>query len=218
MKKNDNFPSLKQYLVSTSFVLSLSLFSLTPAHANALDALKKFIKENQSFSANFTLTVSGKNKRDEISQGSFQLLRPRQFYWHYQQPEEQLIISDGKILWIYHPELNQVMRKSLTSTLGNSPATLLAGVGDLERDYHILDIMSKKGTDWLTAKPKAQQSEFKSFRIGFKQQQLSEMILEDQFSQTSHILFSQVKTNPRLSPQQFQFTPPKNADVLNADE
>ncbi|WP_280954990.1 outer-membrane lipoprotein carrier protein LolA [Paludibacterium denitrificans] len=48
------------------------------------------------------------------------------FRWEYNKPYEQLIVGDGKTLWIYDKELAQVTKKSLNAALGSSPAALLA--------------------------------------------------------------------------------------------
>ncbi len=62
------------------------------------------------------------------------------FQWEYQEPTTQEIISDGKTLWVYLPENNQVIQSDIemVSKAGESdPMTFLTGLGQLSRDFLI---------------------------------------------------------------------------------
>jgi outer membrane lipoprotein carrier protein len=62
------------------------------------------------------------------------------FHWEYQEPTTQEIVSDGKTLWVYLPENNQVIQSdiAMVSRAGESnPMTFLTGLGNLSRDFLI---------------------------------------------------------------------------------
>lgn len=62
------------------------------------------------------------------------------FHWEYREPTTQEIISDGKTLWVYLPENNQVIQSDIEmiSKAGESdPMTFLTGLGQLSRDFLI---------------------------------------------------------------------------------
>ncbi|MGK2907171.1 MAG: LolA family protein [Desulfuromonadales bacterium] len=62
------------------------------------------------------------------------------FRWQYAQPTTQEIVSDGKTLWVYLPENNQVIQSDLAvvnQDPQNDPMTFLTGLGNLSRDFQI---------------------------------------------------------------------------------
>lgn len=62
------------------------------------------------------------------------------FHWEYQEPTRQEIISDGRTLWVYLPENNQVIQSDIemvSQARENDPMTFLTGLGNLSRDFLI---------------------------------------------------------------------------------
>jgi chaperone LolA len=186
------------------------------AHAAATDKLKTFIAASHSAQANFTQEVQDKNgKRLQSASGTMQFVRPGKFRWVYQKPYEQIIVGDGKKFWMYDVDLNQVTVKKLDAALGSSPAALLSGNNEIERDFLLKDKGEKEGLDWLEAKPKSAESNFEKVLMAFSaKSELLVMELFDTFGHRTVLRFSDVKNNPSLSPQLFHFVPPKGADVL----
>ncbi len=194
------------------------LFCLMPvaASAAATDALKTFLGQTQTVKARFAQMVLDKNLKPlQQVQGVMQFSRPGKFRWDYLKPYEQTIVGDGILLWIYDKDLNQVTVRKLDRALGASPAALLSGSNDLERDYTLTNIGVEKGLDWLEAVPKSRDSVFERVRMGFGKSGLEAMELRDQFGQITVITFADVERNPRLGAEVFRFTPPKGADVIS---
>lgn len=186
------------------------------ASAAATDALKVFLTQTQTVKARFAQMVLDKNLKPlQQAQGVMQFSRPGKFRWDYLKPYEQTIVGDGTRLWIYDKDLNQVTVRKLDLALGASPAALLAGSNDLERDYKLTNLGVEKGLDWLEALPKNRDSMFESVRMGFGKSGLEAMELRDQFGQVTVITFADVERNPRLGADVFRFTPPKGADVIS---
>jgi len=103
----------------------------------------------------------------------------------------------------------------LDQALGDSPAALLAGSNDLERDFTLSDAGIKDGLDWLDAVPKSRDTVFERVRMGFGKAGLEAMELRDQFGQVTVITFADVERNPRIPAEVFRFTPPQGADVIS---
>lgn len=198
--------------------IALLLLCLMPfaASAAATDALKVFLTQTQTVKARFAQMVLDKNLKPlQQAQGVMQFSRPGKFRWDYVKPYEQTIVGDGTRLWIYDKDLNQVTVRKLDRALGASPAALLAGSNDLERDYTLTNLGVEKGLDWLEAMPKNRDSVFERVRMGFGKSGLEAMELRDQFGQLTVITFADVERNPRLAADVFRFTPPKGADVIS---
>ena len=186
------------------------------AHAAATDKLKTFIAATHSAQANFTQEVQDKSgKRIQFSSGIMQFERPGKFRWEYRKPYEQLIVGDGKKFWMYDVDLNQVTVKKLDAALGSSPAALLSGNNEIERGFSLKNLEDRDGLEWLQATPKSAESSFEKVLMAFNaQSELVVMELHDSFGHHTVLHFTDMKRNPSLSAQRFQFVPPKGADVL----
>lgn len=182
--------------------------------AAAVDQLKSFSKDTRSASAVFNQTVLDKNGRKiQEASGTMAFSRPGKFRWVYEKPYEQLIVGDGKKLWVFDKELNQVTVRELDQALGTTPAALLAGDA-IERNFDLQDAGTRDEVAWLQATPKNKETSFESVRLGFRGATLAAMELEDNFGQTTLIRFSDVKANPQLAADLFQFVAPQGADVI----
>ena len=197
-------------------ILMLFIFPLT-AHAGGIDKLKEFVAATHSAQADFTQVVLDQNgKRIQSASGIMQFQRPGKFRWTYQKPYEQIIVGDGEKFWLYDVDMNQVTVKKLDAALGSSPAALLSGSNEIERDFTLKESGSQDGLDWLQATPKSMASSFESILMAFNAQaELVVRELNDAFGHKTVLRFSAMQRNPKLSAQQFQFTPPKGADVLS---
>ena len=145
--------------------------------------------------------------------GEFALERPNRFRWDYAAPAAQTIVSDGKKLWIYDPELAQVTVKPLDGALARSPAALLGGAGDLAENFTVTDLGVDGGLHWLSLTPKVDDAEFERVRLGLGDRFVEVMELKDAFGQTTRILLKKGEINAKLDPKLFRFTPPPGADV-----
>ncbi len=184
-------------------------------HAGALDELNTFANQTKSARATFSQTVVGRNgKVTQKAVGTFAFQRPGRFRFVYEKPYEQTIVGDGKKLWTWDKELNQVTIKPMTDALGATPAALLTGDGSLERNFTLRDLGESEGLQWIEATPKQQEAGFEKVRIGFKGGQPLAMEVRDNFQQTTMLQFSAFERNAKLDPNEFHFTPPKGADVV----
>jgi outer membrane lipoprotein carrier protein len=148
------------------------------------------------------------------SSGTFTFARPGKFVWEYTQPYQQLLQADGKTLFVYDKDLAQVTERALGSSLGASPAAILFGSNDLEKNFSVKDGGTKAGLDWVELVPKANDTQFKRIGIGFQKGQLSAMELYDVFGNVTLLSFQNLKENPPLKADAFSFTVPKGADVI----
>ena len=199
----------------TGAVLSwLGLFGAAPAHADAVDTLRGFVREVKSGRAAFTQTVtSADGARKKTSSGTFEFLRPDRFVFAYTQPFEQSITADGAKVWIYDKDLNQASSRRIGQVLGATPAALLAG-GSMDADFVLTAQPSSAGIDWALATPKVKDGQFQSMRVGFKGKDLSAVDITDSFGQRSLLQFKDFVPNPVLGLERFKFVPPAGADVI----
>lgn len=184
------------------------------ARADAVDALKDFVREVKTGRANFSQTVTAPDgKRSKTSSGSFEFQRPNQFRFAYTKPFEQLIVGDGQKVWIFDPDLNQASSRKMDKALGATPAALLAGT-NLERDFELKAQPSAQGIDWVQATPRQSDGALQSLKIGFKGKELAAIEVVDGFGQRSLLQFSAIGTNVPLAAERFRFNLPAGADLI----
>ena len=193
-----------------------------PVWADGLKSLENFMKTAQTGRAEFTQTVTappkdGQTSRAKQSSGSFEFQRPGRFKFDYRKPFAQTIVADGKTLWLYDADLNQVTRRAQNKALGSTPAALLASapdLGALRADFTLESAPGEEGLQWVLATPKAKDGQLKSVRVGFDGEALAALDILDSFGQRSLIRFTGMQLNPALPAGTFTFKPPAGADVL----
>jgi outer membrane lipoprotein carrier protein len=203
-----------------SVLIGLALLgcgSALPAHADAVASLRAFNAATRSVTAEFTQRVLNERLKEvQSNTGYLAIERPGRFRWVYKTPNEQILVSDGKLLWLYDPELKQVTRRGIGGAMSGTPAALLAGNAEVEAAYKLSNIGQQNGLDWLEARPKRQDSGFVRIRIGMTADgEPGAMELTDSFGQTILLRFSKVQRNPKLIPEAFRFDPPPGVDVLS---
>ncbi|MFC5474256.1 outer membrane lipoprotein chaperone LolA [Paraherbaspirillum soli] len=206
----------------TGLALSIAMLP-SLANASALEQFKSFVSSTQSAKGEFTQhlvksdSASKTAKVPSDSSGSFIFARPGKFIWTYQQPYEQVLQADGDKLYIYDKDLNQVTTKSLGNALGSSPAAILFGSNDLEKNFTLKEGKAKDGVEWLEATPKAKDTTFDHIGIGLRNGLPEAMELRDSFGQVSQLSFKHIVKNPPLPANHFKFVAPKGADVFNSN-
>jgi outer membrane lipoprotein carrier protein len=195
-------------------VLALPLI----ANANALEQFKSFVANTKGASGEFSQQqiklVDGKAKISKTASGTFSFSRPGKFIWTYSKPYEQSLQTDGDKLYIYDKDLNQVTIKELNGALGASPAAILFGNSDLEKNFYLKDVGIKQGIEWLDATPKAKDSQFEHIGIGMKDGLPMALELRDSFGQVSLVTLKNVEKNPSFKADQFKYILPAGAEVF----
>jgi outer membrane lipoprotein carrier protein len=185
------------------------------AEAGAIDQLHQFLQTTRTLKAEFAQTVIARNgRKPQQSSGQVAISRPGKLRWEIQKPYPQLVVGDGEKIWIYDPELQQVTVRKAGQAIGGSPAMLLSGNNDLEKNFTLKEAGSEDGLNWVEATPKAGDSGFEKVRLGFAGSDLKAMELHDSFGQTTVIRFSKLERNPALPAASFKFAPPAGVDVV----
>jgi outer membrane lipoprotein carrier protein len=188
-------------------VLALTTLS---AHADDKDVarLTQLLEKSQTLTARFSqLTLDGTGTQLQETAGQMSLQRPGLFYW-------QLMVSDGKKVSLWDPDLEQVTIKNLDQRLTQTPALLLSG--DVSKISQSFDISAKEagGVIDFILKPKTKDTLFDSLRLSFRNGLVNDMQLIDSVGQRTNILFTGVKANEPIPASKFKFDIPKGADVI----
>jgi len=200
--------------ISASLAGALTFFAVS-SQAATNDALHAFFTDVRSFKAEFEQTVFDENLRPlQATAGTMALERPGRFRWDYAKPYEQHIVGDGEKVWIYDVDLEQVTVRSQQEALGDTPAQLLSTTEPLEANFDITPLGEQKGVMWFQLVPKVAESQFQRVRLGFDEQMLVRMELEDGLGSTTLLEFHDPKRNVALDKTLFRFEPPPGVDVV----
>ena len=215
-------------LAALGVAVSLFLPSKDALAASAADNLRQFIASARGAEGEFRQTVSGRaGQPPQQASGKFSFARPGKFRWEYDLPYPQLLVADGKQLWSWDRDLRQVTVRPLGNALGATPAGILFGRADIERDFILAEGAAVEGTNggdklsWVEARPRqaanggeAANNGFQFFRFGFDGKRLQRLMLVDNFGQTTVIEFTNLRINPSFAPDHFHFEPPAGVDIL----
>jgi len=201
--------------IHASCAIVAALLLSPTAFASGLDQLHAFLTGTQSAQGSFKQIVVNKDRRTtQTTSGTFAFQRPGKFRWTYDKPFDQLIVGDGEKVWVYDRDLNQVIVRKLDAALGATPAALLAGDNALEKNFTLVASGESDGVQYVDATPKSAESQFTRIRLGFVDELPRRMELTDAFGQTTELTFADVRRNPKIAADAFEFKPPQGADVV----
>jgi outer membrane lipoprotein carrier protein len=203
-------------------VLALALASTSDAQQPSAEARKSaaldaFLGDVKSLTADFKQEIYGADQHLlETQTGKLSLLRPNRFRWTAATPTgEQMIVADGKKLWMYDVDLKQVTVTPLDDTPSSSPALLLSGNRDVRDEFNVVETYTRDGLDWVRLEPKAGGSDFTSVQIAFEGKSPRRLELVDGLNETTRISFMNVVVNPPdLTESLFDFRAPADVNVL----
>ena len=183
--------------------------------ANSHSELSNLLNKMNSLTGNFKQKVIDQNGAilQEVS-GQFFFKKPNLFKWNYLEPVKSQLISDGELLYLYDPDLKQVIISQLKKIGGVSPAMLLV-TRDIESLFKVSIIQDEKGVSWFKALPhEPEKANFKKVFINFVQNELKSMRIIDGFDNTTEIEFIKVSRNININEAIFLFNTPEDIDVI----
>lgn len=196
-------------------LLLLCFGAANAAPEEGYQRIERFLKGLEGLQAQFQQKLSDRTGQvTDRSSGVLAISRPNRFRWDYQEPYQQVIVSDGAKLWLYDADLEQVTVRKLDDTLSATPAMLLSGQGKLEENFKVTETTQDKLVQWVRMEPKRSDTDFKWVRLGFSNDALKYMELGDKLGQITVIEFSKFERNPKLDPARFVFKVPEGADVI----
>jgi outer membrane lipoprotein carrier protein len=199
--------------------LALAVFGgAAPAAAAAPTAIDRYLDGLQTLRAEFSQRlVDARGVTVQEAQGSLVVQRPGRFRWEVRPVGAvggQLLVADGRNLWFFDKDLDQVTVKPADATLTATPAMLLSGVGDIREVFEVETLPRSGGLDWVRVVPRASDADFRDARLGFEGRELRRMELHDKLGQTATLLFSRTQRNANVDPAELRFTPPPGADLI----
>ena len=181
-------------------------------------ALDEFLDGLSTLQAKFEQSVlDTENATAGQMHGLFLLERPGRFRWDYVVPRKQIILADGRDVWVIEEDLKQVTRHYQKWALKGTPAAFLATEAKVEDDFEVVEIGERQGMHWLELLPRDPESDFNRILLAFADKQLRRLELNDKFGQISRFSFYDMQRNLPIDPQLFVYQGQDDWDVLQGD-
>lgn len=202
---------------TTQFFAMLFIFlfpQIMLAYTSAT-ALAQYLNHFTTFQATFNQHTFGHHHEMlQNSQGTVALIRPGRFRWDTHSPSHQIVVTNGKLLWIYDIDLKQVTKQSLAQS-GVDPAQLLSGrVHYLLAQFNVHILKKTNQSIAFQLIPKKNSQQFKSVVMIFENKKLSELDVMNSLNQTTIFKFSNIILNAPLNANLFNFKIPQGVDEL----
>lgn len=201
--------------IATTALTAALLLAASAANAGARDELNAFTSGLKGLDGQFSQQVFDvRGKQKESSTGRVAVSAPRLFRWEYVKPYPQLIVADGRTVWVFEPDLNQVSKRPQGVEEANSPLAILLEPAKLDHDFIVKDAGTRNGVEWLEIAPRGAEAGFKTAKLGFADGQLSQLEYVDALGQRTAIAFTGWKRNPAFAKGTFSYVPGKGVDVI----
>ncbi|MDL1964342.1 MAG: outer membrane lipoprotein carrier protein LolA [Deltaproteobacteria bacterium] len=158
----------------------------------------------------------------DSASGKITVKRPDKMRWEYEKPDKQIIVTDGKNLWVYRPDDNQVIIGKFPSFFGDGKgASFLSDIKLIKQqfnitlentdsnDYYILKLLPLKKTSDLS---------YINLSISKKTFYLEEIVTYNAYGDETRIKLIDIKLLENPNDSIFIFNIPYGTDVLKLDE
>lgn len=210
-------PRITTMTMLAAWVLTGSALPMTATAESAAERVDRYLSGVETLRADFSQEVlDAAGMLREEAAGTLAMQKPGRFRWDYRTPSPQLLVSDGKTVWLYDMDLEQVTLRKADQALSATPASLLSGRGKVSDSFTAIDGGRVDGLEWVVLTPRLDDTDFREFRLGFSQGQPARMELTDRLGQVTRIRFSSVELNPQLPDGLFTLDIPAGVDVVGS--
>ncbi len=184
-----------------------------------LGQLRAFLAGAEALRARFEqLSYDVNGRLSEQAKGELLLARPNRLRVHYREPFEQLIIADGRKVWVYDPELEQVTVRRQPEADPDSPLLALIAPERIEEVFRVEGRAGPPGSHWLRLIPRRPREGLEYADLLLIDGLLKAMQLHDGIGQRSEYSFAEWQRDPPFSEAEFLFVVPPGVEVVRADE
>jgi outer membrane lipoprotein carrier protein len=208
-------PARKRFAIAIISALLSTTAIGDEAGIDGRQLIDEFVQSVRTMSGRFEQSlVDANDKVTETASGTFEIRRPGQLRWLYEEPYEQVLVADGLNVWSYDVDLAQVTVKPQAEVLSSTPALVLGGSRHVLDDFVYDGSVEDRSTKWVRLLPKDPRSNFDRVELGFDDGTLTRMIFADNLDQTTLVAMFDVVLNEEIDPEHFRFVPPDGVDVV----
>ncbi len=211
--------NLRILILFTLLILPAGTLFAETSEQQALDAIQRQYEKVSTFEADFTQRsyVKMMNQTQSVK-GTVKIKKPGKMKWVYGAPDTQILISDGKNLWLYVPEEEQATKVPVESIYSsNTPALFLAGKGKLTRSFNVESVSQENQNILVTLVPKNEDQGLARLILHAdkKNYQITGSTVYDKLGNKTEIRFSRIRINREIPEEQFQLKTPPGVEILD---
>ncbi len=159
-------------------------------------------------------TLSKGLGRETTEMGRVCLKKPGMMRWVYETTGD-VLVSDGRILWFYQADLNQVIKRDLSEEGTNIATDFLTGVGNIRRDFSVRLADRGEETYLLELKPREAQPGVERILLEVNREFIvTGTTVVDPLGNETIVTLDDIRINPPLERTLFEFKPPENVQVI----
>ena len=158
----------------------------------------------------------------DFAAGKIFVRSPGMMRWEYEKPEIQIIITDGRKLWIFRPSDNQVLTGSAPAFFSDGKgASFLSDIKLIRQKFKISLENSKEGFFYeLKLQPLEKRLDVTDIRLSVTKNTFTviRIITYNSYGDENRIEFANHQFDVKLEDSLFSFRIPPGADVVQLDE
>lgn len=180
--------------------------------------LERLLADVATFAAEFEQVVA--NSYGEVLQtstGRMRLQRPGRLRWEVDAPYPQLLVADGRSLWVFDPDLEQATVRPLSEAIEGTPAAFLIDAGGAAAQFHVRRAAPNEGdaAQRFVLAPRDAGAVLREATLSFSNAGAPSGIdIVDHLNQRTRIAFTAARLNPVLESTLFDFEVPAGIDVI----
>lgn len=192
----------------------------SPCVRAAVAAIQKRYETVRDLSARFAQTsrslALGRSASSVASRGSVVFAKPGRMRWHYEEPDESLVVSDGEWLWIYDPFHREAQKLQVGGAwLSAAAIQFLLGEGELLRDFQVAAESCDDEQAQLLLTPR-QPSTYERLRLeaDVVSGDVRATEVHDLLGNVTRVVFEDVRVNTDPAAEVFTFQAPEGVRVI----
>jgi len=176
------------------------------------DLSARFVQQTQS------IAFGGDSEADEVS-GRVQFAKPGRMRWEYEKPEPSLVVSDGKVLWIYDPSAGEAQKLTVDQGyLSGAAIQFLLGDGRILDSFEVTARECSDTRVELELRPReASTYEWIDLSVDPGTGWILATTVHDLFGNRTRVSFSEPRANEGVAAERFRFEPPEGVRVLSLE-
>lgn len=215
---------LMRALARLTVVVPALLFGQSTPAEQAVDRAVAAYRSVRTIRATFEQSISNALTGSDIpSKGEFEQSRPDKFAFRFADPKGDVILSDGKFVWLYLPSSTpkQVIRAPLTADLEGSMDLIGAFFTNPRVRYVITDaggaIVGGRATRAVDLVPKKGEVGFTKARVWIDAEDgmLRQFEAHETSGITRRVRIVRVELNARVAASAFAFAVPKGVKIVD---
>jgi outer membrane lipoprotein carrier protein len=211
-------------MLGVCVVLAAFVVAQAMAAEESAEEIVRRVQERYDATADFTADVYQEMRLTSseklfTAHGTVAFKRPGRMRWELDNHERQIIVADGKTLWFYQPEEQQVLKAPFEAAFrSTTPISFLSGIGRITEDFEVT--LDDVGEDhaFLVLEPRQGGGEFGHLRLVVERRShdITGAEIRDPLGNVTRLIFSNMKRNLDLEESKFEFAVPRGVDVIEA--